>query len=141
MKARSIFAALTIMFIISSRSLHGTTCIAGKTFKVSQTCGTVTDKDGAVIPDAKIQVTPKDHPEGAKEIVSDQEGKFALQNASDGQYEIRVKYPGFSDAWQPFRVTGLHGSAKCGKPIHVVMVLAGGCSYVENAWKKSELKK
>jgi hypothetical protein len=94
-----------------------------------------------VIPDAKIQVTPKGRPEGAKDVVSDQEGKFALQNASDGQYEMRVKYPGFSDAWQPFRVTGSHGSAKCRKPIHVVMVLAGGCSYVENAWKKFEVKK
>jgi hypothetical protein len=129
------------MFVISSVPLYATTCVAGRKFKVHELCGTVADKQGAVIPDAKVQVTPKGQPEEMKELSSDQEGRFAFQTIADGEYELRVKYSGFWDAWQPFVVSGSSSSRKCNRPIRIVMVPAGGCSYVENAWKKSELKK
>ena len=121
--------------------LSATTCVAGQKFRVRQVCGTVTDKDGAVIPDAKIKITLKGHSQAATDLSSDQIGNFAVPSVTDGEYEIRVKYSGFWDAWQPFTVSGSRTGKECRKPIHVVMVPAGGCSYVENAWKKSDLKK
>ena len=137
-RAPAILVGAAALF---SLPLRATTCVAGKSFKVSQVCGAVTDKDGAVIPDAKIQITPKNHLEGEKDARSDKNGDFVIPNVTDGEYELRVKYSGFWDAWQPFRVSGSGAKRRCTKPIHVVMVPAGGCSYVENAWRKSELKK
>src|SRR5438105_3778179 len=125
-----------ITLVLLCLPLHGTTCVAGKSFKVRQVCGTVTDKPGAAISDAKIELVPKGHPEGVQEIPSDQEGGFAFSNVPDGQYELRVKFRGFWDAWQPFVVNRSHEERKCSRPIRVVMVTAGACSYVKNAWKK-----
>src|SRR5437016_3461748 len=84
----------------------------------------------------KDRASPEGHPEGVQEIPSDQEGRFAFSNVPDGQYELRVKSRGFWDAWQPFVVNQSHEERKCSRPIRVVMVPAGGCSYVKNAWKK-----
>jgi Carboxypeptidase regulatory-like domain len=130
-----------LVVAISVSPLSATTCVAGKKFKVRQVCGTVTDKAGAVIPDTKIEITPNGHPEQAKDTVSGNDGRFEISNLRDGDYEIRVKYSGFWDAWQPFTISGSGASGKCTKPIHVVMVPVGGCSYVENSWKKSDRKK
>jgi hypothetical protein len=126
---------------LSALPLHATTCVAGKKFKVRQFCGTVTDKDGAVIPDAKIEITPKGHPEQTKSAISDEDGRFGISNLGDGDYEIRAKYSGFWDAWQPFAISGSGASGRCMKPIHVVMLPAGECSYIKNGWKKSDSKK
>ena len=141
MKSRSMFAAFGIVFVLSCLTLHATTCIAGKSFKVPQVCGIVADKQGAAIPNATIQLTPKGHSENAKEISSGEEGRFIFSNVADGQYELRVKVDGFWDAWQPLAVSRSHEYRKCSHPIRVVMVPAGGCSYVENAWKKSALSR
>ena len=143
MSARS--ALTTIVAVsLSSSPLSATTCIAGKSFKVPQVCGIVTDKDGAVIPDATIHISPENHSEDAKEVTSDKDGRFAIPNVVAGEYQIRVKYSGFWDASQPFRVTGSRTSGKCTKQIRIVMKPAGQCSYVENAWpemkKKCDLK-
>ena len=59
MNATSRFAAFGITFVLLCLPLHGTTCVAGKSFKVRQVCGTVTDKPGAAISDAKIELVPK----------------------------------------------------------------------------------
>jgi hypothetical protein len=139
-RKRSASSAILAVALMSS-SLSATTCVAGKSSKVPRVCGVVTDKDGAVMPDAQIQLTPKGHPEGAQAVSSDKDGRFAIPNPKNGEYEMRVKYPGFWDAWQPFTVRGSSGRKECKRPIRVVMVPAGGCSYVENAWKKSDLKK
>jgi hypothetical protein len=128
------FVLVAVMAALPS---HATTCVAGKKFKVRQVCGTVTDEDGAVIADTKIEITPSGHPEQVKNAISGQDGTFAVSNLPDGEYEIRAKYSGFWDAWQLFAISGSGVKGKCTKPIHVVMVPAGGCSYVENAWKKS----
>jgi hypothetical protein len=80
----------------------------------------VTDKDGAVIPDTEIQMTRKVHPEAAKNVISDQDGRFDFQNVADGEYEMRAKHFAFWDAWQPFRVSGSGWSRRCKKPIRVV---------------------
>jgi len=136
-------AKLTLFLVVAvvTLPLNATTCVAGKKFKVRQVCGTVTDKYGAVIPDAKIEIAPIHRPEAAKNVSSDQNGQFAFPDVRDDEYEMRVKYPAFWDAWQPFTVRGSRAYKECRKPIHVVMVPAGGCSYVENAWRKSGLKK
>jgi hypothetical protein len=138
---RSALVAVASAVAFFSLHSNATTCVAGKNFKVPQVCGTVRDKYGAVISDTEIQITPKGHPEAAKSVISDQDGRFDFQNVGEGEYELRAKHSAFWDGWQPFRVSSSAGNRKRKKPIRIVMVPAGGCSYVENAWKKSDLKK
>jgi len=122
--ARSVLTTI-VALALSSSPLSATTCIAGKSFTVSQVCGIVTDEDGAVIPDATIHIGPKNHSEDAKEVSSDKDGRFTIPNVVAGEYQIRVKYSGFWDASQPFRVTGSRASGKCTKQIRIVMKPAG----------------
>jgi hypothetical protein len=140
-RVRYLKFTFVFVAVMSALPSHATTCVAGKKFKVRQVCGTVTDKDGAVIPGTNIEITPSGHPEQVKNAVSDQDGTFATSDLGDGDYEIRAKYSGFWDAWQPFEISGAGVKGKCTKPIHVVMIPAGRCSYVENTWKKAHLKK
>jgi hypothetical protein len=139
--------AFLLVVVASTMHLSATVCIPPKKFDVQQVCGTVTNKDGAVIPNATIEVTPIQHPEARKKISSDKKGRFALPNVTDDEYEIRVKYTGFWDAWQPVTVGNSRQGSDCKKPIHVVMfplrvgtMPVGGCSYIESTWKESTKK-
>ena len=145
MKRKRTFAALFIMLAISTFTMRATTCVPGKKFKVPQVCGIVMDKHGAAVPDARIELIPTDRPYEATRTGSDQQGRFTLPNVPVGEYDIRIDARHFWGASQLFTISRSQQGQKCGQPIHVVMVPVGGqvagCSYVENAWKKSKLKK
>ena len=85
MKVRSVIAMISCAATFFSIPLDATTCVAGKSFKVPQLCGTVTDKDGAVIPDAKVQITRKGHSGQINDASSDKYGSFVITNVADGE--------------------------------------------------------
>jgi hypothetical protein len=93
---------------------------------------------GAAISDAAVQLNPKGQRQNISELKTDAEGNFSFDRLSAGEYELRVEYIGFWDAWQPFKLARPKNNSKCDKPIRVVMKLAGNCSYVENGWKKGK---
>jgi hypothetical protein len=143
-RIKRTFAVLSIILVISTFPIHATICLPGKKFDVPQVCGIVTDKHGTAVPNAKIDLAPAGRPHEVTETSSDQHGRFALPNIPDGEYDLRIDSRHFFIAWQSFSVSGSRQGQKCSQPIHVVMAPVGGpvagCSYVENAWKKSELK-
>jgi hypothetical protein len=118
-----------------SISTFGTTCVAGKSFKVRQVCGHVRDFAGASIPGAIIQISPKGRADSISKTNTDSSGNFRFEGLPAGEYEMRVKFAGFWDASQNFELARPAAAAECKRPIRVVMKPAGGCSYVENAWK------
>jgi hypothetical protein len=133
------------MFAISTLPMLATTCLLGKKFKVRQVCGIVIDKHGVAVPDARIELIPAARPHEATKTGSDQHGRFTLPNIPDGECEIRVDARHFWGAFQLFTVSRSQQGQKCSQPIHVVMAPVSGpvagCSYIQNAWKKSDLKK
>jgi Carboxypeptidase regulatory-like domain len=143
-RSKNTSAVLSLLFATSTSPVRATTCIPGKKFKVPQVCGIVTDKHGIAVPDAKIELVPTDRPRETAEISSDQQGRFTFSNAPNGDYEIRIDSRHFWTASQLFTVSRSQQAQKCSQPIHVVMAPVvgpvAGCSYVENAWKKSEFK-
>jgi hypothetical protein len=55
--------------------------------------GTVIDKDGAVIPKAKVVLSG----EGAKqEVITDTSGSFTFHNVAPGAFELTISAPGFA---------------------------------------------
>ncbi len=90
MRAKSTFIEVGGVLALLSLPSVATSGVAGKSFKVPQICGTVTDKEGAVIPHAKIRITPKRHPEDARDISSDHDGRFTLPNVKDGELKGRA---------------------------------------------------
>src|SRR5208337_3026247 len=53
--------------------------------------GHVTDKAGAVLQGAQIQLTPS-----AGTIVSDVQGDFIVPNLAPGSYEVKISFVGFT---------------------------------------------
>ena len=145
MKSIRTFAVLSVVFAILTIPLHATTCLPGKRFKVLQVCGIVTDEHGVAVPNAKIELVPTNRPHEVTNTSSDQHGQFTIPNVEDGEYDIRIHASHFWGASQSFSVSRSQRGPKCSKPIHAVMVPVrgpvAGCSYVENAWNKSEQKK
>jgi hypothetical protein len=131
---RRDLVALIVLSLMSSSASHATTCLQGRTVKVRQVCGLVTDEYGAAVPDAKIEVVPTTRPSDPKDTSSDQNGRFTFPKVPNGEYDIRISSRYFWQTSQLFRVIHSQEAEKCGKPIHVVMKPAGKCSYVENAW-------
>jgi len=130
------YVALAIVFLLLTDSSFATSCVWGKKFKVRQVCGQVKDAYGAEIPNATVQLTRKGQAEIVGQAQTSADGMFELESIASGDYEIRIKYGGFWDASQDFRVVRPTRGEGCSQPIRVVMKPAGSCSYVENAWKK-----
>ncbi len=132
--------AFCLIILLTGSSATATTCIAGKSFKVRQVCGQVKDFAGLAIPNATVQLRKNGDTDVRFALQTDNDGKFRFSNVADGDYELRVKFAGFWDAAQPFIVEKSRENDLCPKPIRVVMKPAGQCSYVENAWKKKDLR-
>jgi Carboxypeptidase regulatory-like domain len=128
--------ACLILFVLLASSAFATSCVWGKKFKVRRVCGQVKDVYGGEIPNATVQLTRQGRAEIVGEAQTAADGMFALDGIASGDYEIRIKYAGFWDASQDFRVVRPARVKTCSQPIRVVMKPAGSCSYVENAWKK-----
>jgi hypothetical protein len=126
---------LAFSFAFTASSL-ATTCVWGKKFKTHNVCGIVRDVRGAEIPDAIIQIEKPETGAVIAESRSHKDGSFALPDVDSGDYIIRVKFNGFWDASQNFRLDHSVKGTQCSHPIRVVMKPAGSCSYVENAWQK-----
>ena len=135
MKRTQAIALLAGLFAFTSSSF-ATTCVWGKKFKTRKVCGIVRDVSGAEIPDATVRVEKVETGEVIAKSQSSANGSFALADVASGDYVIRVKFNGFWDASQNFRLDGPVKGTGCSHPIRVVMKPAGSCSYVENAWKK-----
>jgi len=59
--------------------------------------GTIVDKTGAAVPDAKIQVTSKDRGGEPRETITDSTGSYRLEALLPGTYTVSVSKAGFSD--------------------------------------------
>ena len=125
--------ATVALLVVLSLPAFGKVCVANKKFKVREVCGYIRDKDGAVIPGASVSLKRVGAIQNVKEVSSDDEGKFQFDEVTDGDYELRVKYPIFDDAWQPILVAGSHKKVSCPKPMSVVMRFTDDCSSVEKS--------
>src|SRR5262245_4434454 len=87
----------SLVFRLFMASLIGLSCIAGTA--VSQDArgkivGTVTDQQGAVIPDAKVVVT-NTLTQIKNETVTDKEGNYQILALPIGTYQVSVQRSGF----------------------------------------------
>jgi hypothetical protein len=132
--------ALCIVVLLGGPNATATTCIPGESFKVRQVCGEVKDSQGTSISGAKVEVTKEGESQATFIVGSDSDGKFVISRVPDGDYWLRVTARGFSVAAQAFSVQRSENKHICSNPVRVVMKPAGQCSYVENAWKKKDLR-
>jgi hypothetical protein len=122
---------LVVILLLMNISSFGNVCVANRKFKVNRVCGSVRDKDRVVVPDAFVLLKRVDDQTDLKRVSTDQEGKFQFSDIPSGEYELRVKYSAFADAWQPITVTKPDKSGKCSKPMSANMEFIGGCSSIE----------
>lgn len=84
---KPVLAALALLFSIAPS-------LGAQTFRGAIN-GAVTDPSGAVVPNAKVQIT-----EIATSVVHDtvttSEGRFSVQDLPLGAYEVTVAAPGFA---------------------------------------------
>src|SRR5579862_5400590 len=69
--------------------------------------GTIVDKTGAAVPDAKVQVTSVDRGGEPREIDTDSSGSYRVEALQPGTYAVTIKKPGFSD----LKLTGIEVKA------------------------------
>src|SRR5215475_3677986 len=69
--------------------------------------GSIKDPSGAVVPDARIEITGENIAQPVV-LTSDDSGKFASPNLNPGKYSVRVAKDGFEALVTP---VDLHGSA------------------------------
>ncbi len=66
--------------------------------------GRVTDPQGAVVPGANVTVRQRET-NLAREVVTDQDGRFRFPYLRVGPYEVTVRAPGFADATHAVSIT------------------------------------
>jgi hypothetical protein len=130
-----MIALLAVLFSFGASSF-ATSCVWGKKFKTHKVCGLVRDRYGAEMPDAKVSIERPRTEDVVGQTQTRHDGSFDLTEAAPGDYIIRVRYRGFVDATQVFRLAHPDKRQSCKQPIQVTMDVAGRCSAVENAWKK-----
>ena len=87
--------------------------------------GSVTDSNGAVIPDAKVSATLLDKVESSKPqtfvTVTDYEGNFIFKSLSSGEYKLSVTANGFGSE------TERQVSVPQNKPVEIRIEIGLGC--------------
>jgi hypothetical protein len=86
--------ALTICLILAAQTALRAQEASGKVV------GTVTDQQGAVIPDAKVVVT-NTGTTIRRETVADKEGNFQVLSVPVGTYQVSVEREGFKSRERP----------------------------------------
>jgi hypothetical protein len=127
---KNVMKSVAILLLMNTASF-GNVCVANRKFKINQVCGVVRDKDGVVVPGASVLLKRVDDQTNLKRVSTDQEGHFQFSDIPSGEYELRVKYSAFADAWQPITVASPSKSGKCRKPMSANMEFIGGCSSIE----------
>jgi len=95
---RSLFSSLLLLLV----------CLAAaNALRADTISGTIKDPSGAVVADARIEITGGDLTQ-AMVLTSDESGKFSAPNLSIGQYTIRVIKEGFEEL---VTSVDLHGTA------------------------------
>jgi len=123
---------LVFAFFVAVRlQASATTCVATKAFKVKEMCGKVTNPLNQPVARAEVDLLSDGSSEVSKGVLTDDRGDFVMQNVAKGQYEIRVKSPGYVTAAQQLIVTKNRRNTHCHKPIQVHLDPGSmGCSAV-----------
>jgi Carboxypeptidase regulatory-like domain len=127
-------AAGSILLLISLAIIQppagGTTCIpVGKTLKVKEVCGRVTNPLNQPVAGAEVELLNAKS-EVFGRVLADDRGDFTIPNVPKGNYKIRVQSAGFTSAAQEIIVTRSNRNTRCNKPIQVLLQLASGCSSI-----------
>jgi hypothetical protein len=103
---RTITTSFVLLVFVVAAELCGsaTTCVANKKFKVKAVCGTVTDPTDVPIPKVDVELLDAQSVV-LQRAVTNEEGRFIMSTAPQGEYVLRVKSPYFAVAWQPFVLT------------------------------------
>jgi hypothetical protein len=83
--------------------------------------GTIVDKTGAAVPEAKVQVTSMDRGGEPREINTDSSGSYRIEALLPGTYAVAVTKPGFSD----LKISGLEVKASLTTTASGVLEVAG----------------
>jgi hypothetical protein len=101
-------------------------CGLGATPGLAQTsngtiAGTIVDKTGSAVPDAKVQVTSSDRGGEPREINTDSSGSYRIEALLPGTYAVSVTKPGFSD----LKISGVEVRASLTATASGVLEVAG----------------
>ena len=100
--------------------------------KVESWCGKVVDPLGAVISNADVLLLDNGpNQKVLREAHTDNVGRFALQDARDGTYQLVVKSPGFDPLQETVQIDSSQASGPCLRPVSVRLGLFGSCSSAE----------
>ncbi len=76
--------------------------VAGTTSRLE---GIITDKDEKIIPNARIKLINK-KTKSIKEVSTDEEGKYVIDELDAGKYEIEVEIEGYKKKTDDFKIKG-----------------------------------
>jgi hypothetical protein len=95
MQIRSLLLAGSLVF-----SLFCTTLLYAQTTN-GNLRGSVTDPNGAVLPNAAVTVKNRDT-NATRKAITNEEGTFAVDNLAPGEYEVTIEARGFQKILKPF---------------------------------------
>ena len=99
---------------------------------VETLCGEVADPVGAVISNADVLLMDDSPtPKVVRRTRTDLSGRFALQDAKDGTYQLLVRSPGFYPLQDLAHIQRLQAPDRCSRPVTVRLGLFGSCSSAE----------
>ena len=130
------FRNLSILFVLLAVFLWAAPAGA-QTANTGLVLGTVTDPAGAVVPEAKVQLTNTDTNE-AREMVTNSAGQFTFPGVAPGKYKVTIAKAGFAT----FVVTNLIVDVNKSYPVDVKMEIRPSSEIVEvSAGAEAELQK
>lgn len=130
------FKNLSILFVLLTVFLWAAPAGA-QTANTGLVLGTVTDPAGAVVPEAKVQLTNTDTNE-SKELVTNSAGQFTFPGVAPGKYKVTIAKAGFAT----FVVTNLIVDVNKSYPVDVKMEIRPSSEIVEvSAGAEAELQK
>ena len=119
------FAAILGSAVLLAIPLRANECIAAKNpLSVSQVCGRIRDFNGALVPNAEMQL---EDAEGKVLFTAqaDSGGNFRFDSAPTGEFYLTTKTPGWHVA-SLIKVTGSKASKVCSRPLLVTFGI-GSC--------------
>lgn len=131
-----IFKNLSILFVLLAVFVWAAPAGA-QTANTGLVLGTVTDPAGAVVPEAKVQLSNTDTNE-TKELMTNSAGQFTFPGVAPGKYKVTITKAGFAT----FVVTNLIVDVNKSYPVDVKMEIRPSSEIVEvSAGAEAELQK